>query len=114
MSGVHTERRWRRKLNTEASERERSQHDAKVFASLNSTGLEPGAPTPFCETYIRQAPGGGWYLVNRPEQGWGSYSIWYRSLRDCLSRWSVYVVGAGTDKCSFFYRVCPAANGERS
>jgi hypothetical protein len=69
-------------------------------------------------TVLREAPGGGWWLMNKRETGWSS-SVWgmpgeggrppkpFPRIVDFLERWDVRLGSAGVDAHSVFVEVLP-------
>lgn len=69
-------------------------------------------------TVLREALGGGWWLMNKRETGWSS-SVWgmpsedgrppkpFPRIADFLERWDVRLGPVGVDKHSVFIEVLP-------
>ena len=71
-------------------------------------GLPRGSRKLFGETVIRRDDAKDlWWIMNKPDKGWGEFGFAYNSLGALFREWNVLVVDFAKDTHSFFYRVVP-------
>lgn len=83
--------------------------DTCPFFKKHNTRVEPLSAKHGC---LRHDNRGDWHFMNHREKGWSSFSYWYPTLVELVSRWAIDIGEKKTDAHGVYWTYAIDANNE--